>query len=143
MSWYERSTQLHTICLFLLLDSHLRLCLQSALIDAYPNSLKEKDDQGLLPIHVSIKKHVVPEVFNVLLKSYPESIDVKCGNSQQTPVEMAKTSSSVHRKYYLRAMNRKGALHATIVSDPFSDLLCGIDYKEVIGRSPFVLLRAQ
>ena len=96
----------------------------------------------MLPIHISIKKHVEPSVFNLLVSSYPESTDVACDNDERTPIEMAKASSSAHKKYYLRAMKKGGALHSTIVTDPLSDLLCGIDYREVIRSSPFIQMRA-
>ena len=104
--------------------------------------MKEKDDQGMLPIHIAVKKHVKPDVFNLLIRSFPGSIDVPCNTNGKTPIEMAQASSSIHKKYYLSAMKKGGALHSTIVTDPFSDLLCGIDYRSVIERNPFVLLQA-
>ena len=93
----------------------------------------------MLPLHIAIKKHVEPTVLNTLLAAFPESIDVSWDH--KTPLQMAQSSSSIHKKYYLQALNKGSALHSTIVADPLSDFLCGIDYKSVLDRSPFVLLQ--
>jgi hypothetical protein len=93
----------------------------------------------MLPIHLAIKKHVGPEIINNLLYTFPECVDVKSGNTGMTPREMAKKSNSVHKKYYLRAM-RKGSATYLAVSNPVSDLLCGLDYKSIIGIGPSTLL---
>jgi hypothetical protein len=111
--------------------------MQSALVHAYPDAVKKKDDQGMLPVHISIKKHVEPSVINILITADPCCVDVRCDNYGKTPVEMAQASSSIHRQYYLRALKKGGPLHSTIITDPLSDLLCGIDYKSMIGKSPF------
>mmetsp|Transcript_28021 Transcript_28021/g.49700 ORF Transcript_28021/g.49700 Transcript_28021/m.49700 type:complete len:126 (-) Transcript_28021:177-554(-) len=112
---------------------------KSALINAYPDSAKETDDQGMLPIHIAIKKHVEPEVLNILLAAFPGCVDVKSEKSGLTPLEMATSSSSVHKEYYIRALTKGSATYSAI-SDPLSDLLCGIDFKSIIGVGPSLVL---
>jgi hypothetical protein len=109
-------------------------------VHSYPDAAKEKDDQGMLPIHIAIKKHAEPSVINVLLSSFPKCLDVKCDKTDMTPFQMAISSSSVHRRYYLRALRKGSATHKAITADPLSDLLCGIDYKSFIGKGPSLIL---
>ncbi|KAG7372200.1 ankyrin repeat domain protein [Nitzschia inconspicua] len=112
----------------------------NALINCYSDAVKAKDDQGMLPIHIAIKKHAEPSVINVLLSSFPDCLGVKCETNGMTPFQMAKSSSSIHRKYYLRALKKGSATHSAITKDPLSDLLCGIDYKSFIGRGRSLIL---
>jgi hypothetical protein len=93
----------------------------------------------MLPIHLAIKKHVDPEIVNSLLFLFPDCVDVKNGTTGMTPLQMAKRSSSVHKSYYIRAL-RKGSATYLAVSDPLSDLLCGLDYKSIIGVGPSLVL---
>ena len=95
----------------------------------------------MLPIHIAIKKHVEPSVVNVLISSFPGCLDVKSDNYGKTPLHMATSSSSIHKKFYIRAMKKGSATHAALTTDPISDLLCGIDYKSFMKRPALILSR--
>ena len=67
------------------------------------------------------------DAINMMLAAYPECIDVQNGKGQ-TPHQLAQTSSSPHKEYYLRALKRGPTYSAVTAS--LSDLLCGVSLPE-------------
>jgi hypothetical protein len=102
-----------------------------SLLKSYRDGAKSTDDQGMLPIHIAIKKHADPSRINLLLAAYPGCVDVKNGRGQR-PYDMSTTSSSPHQRYYLRAMKRGTATFLAVTTNPFDDLMCGIDIRSVV-----------
>lgn len=112
-----------------------------SLLRAYRAGARATDDQGMLPIHLAIKKHADPERINVLLATFPECVDVK-NNLGLRPIDMAKISSSEHKSYYLRA-TRRGTSTYSAVTNTLDDLLCGFDIRSVVPTSPLLLLSSK
>lgn len=102
------------------------------LLKAYKAGAHAQDDHGMLPIHLAIKKHAPPETINLLLAAYPKCIEVANSNGY-TPLQMAETTSSKHKKYYLRALT-PGTSTYEAVTATFSDLLCGVNLPELISH---------
>jgi hypothetical protein len=94
----------------------------------------------MLPIHIAIKKHVEPSVINALIKSFPGCLEARSDRDGMTPLQLAGISGSIHRTYYLRALTKGSETHRAITVDPLSDLLCGIDYKSLLGNGPSLIL---
>lgn len=110
------------------------------LINAYRLGTQKQDDHGMLPIHLAIKKHAAKEAINLLLAAYPECVDVK--NYQGlTPYEMAQSSSSKHKDYYLRALKRGSPTYSAVTAS-LSDLLCGVSLPKLTSdpRTAFGML---
>lgn len=93
-----------------------------SLLDAFPGGAQVQDDQGMLPVHLAIRKHANEDTINVLLATYPDCVDIPNGDGH-IPYQMAEKSSSAHRAYYLRALQR-GPTHSAVTAS-FSDLFCG------------------
>lgn len=48
------------------------------IIDAYPDGVKEQDDQGMLPLHLAVhSRDIDKQIIDLLLERYPEAIHVK------------------------------------------------------------------
>jgi hypothetical protein len=113
------------------------------LLASYMKGVKSQDDKGMLPIHLAMKKHMEPATINLLLAAYPNCIDVKSSYGF-TPYEQAKTSSSAHKAYYMRAL-KQGPTYSA-VTESMSDLLCGVSFpsmSEMDPRAAFGLRAAQ
>ena len=96
----------------------------SFLLKAYRDGARAVDDYGMLPIHLAIKKHADPQRINLLLLAFPDCVDVQ-NNLGQRPVDMAETSSSPHKEYYLRATRRYSSTY-NAVTNTVDDLMCGL-----------------
>ena len=59
-----------------------------AIIQAYPQGVKEKDDKGMLPLHVAfLVSHLDTEMVSALLDIYPEAVLEK-DNQGRAPISM-------------------------------------------------------
>mmetsp|Transcript_9161 Transcript_9161/g.13297 ORF Transcript_9161/g.13297 Transcript_9161/m.13297 type:complete len:220 (-) Transcript_9161:99-758(-) len=70
-----------------------------ALLDAYPNGAKEKDDSGMLPLHWAYGKDAEEEVLSLLTHMYPKAVATR-DNKGRMPLEHAvanKGNKSVRR----------------------------------------------
>ena len=47
-----------------------------SLLEVYPGAADVQDDHGMLPIHLAIKKHMDPDVINLLLAANPDCVEV-------------------------------------------------------------------
>ena len=103
------------------------------LLTSYQDGAKSQDDHGMLPIHLAIKKHRPSETINLLLSAYPDCINVQNYHGL-TPHQQAETSSSEHKKYYLRALKRGPTYSA--VTGSMSDLLCGVSFPSLSEIDP-------
>merc|ERR1740123_1546325 len=48
-----------------------------ALLSAYPNGIKTRDDKKMLPLHFAFRLGCSEEVANILVDSYPKALRVK------------------------------------------------------------------
>mmetsp|Transcript_17044 Transcript_17044/g.23986 ORF Transcript_17044/g.23986 Transcript_17044/m.23986 type:complete len:816 (+) Transcript_17044:43-2490(+) len=84
------------------------------LLDAYPEGASSPDDQGMLPLHLTVANSTQPNerIINLLLMAYPTAVEVK-DNYGRTPADLlnSKAESGPHREAALRAMAR--AQHTT------------------------------
>eukprot|EP00523_Entomoneis_sp_CCMP467_P018588 CAMPEP_0168815190 /NCGR_PEP_ID=MMETSP0726-20121227/6074_1 /TAXON_ID=265536 /ORGANISM="Amphiprora sp., Strain CCMP467" /LENGTH=737 /DNA_ID=CAMNT_0008867399 /DNA_START=157 /DNA_END=2370 /DNA_ORIENTATION=- len=80
-----------------------------ALVQAAPLSVRAKDDQGSLPVHLSCRMASTPEIMRLLLKAYPQAATKRDG-SGQTPQEML--TSSMASTSSGGPNNKQALLHA-------------------------------
>jgi hypothetical protein len=123
-----------------ILSGGVPLDVLETLLEAYPGAADVQDDHGMLPIHLAIKKHLDPDVVNLLLASNPDCIEVK-NYDDLTPYQMAQKSSSPHQKYYVRAL-RRGSPTYSAVTATLSDLLCGVKIPSSWTMDPRMCLTA-
>ena len=63
--------------------------LVKALLNAYPDSAKERDDQGMIPLHIAFRHSARESIINQLLDAFPGGINVKTKITKgKTPLEM-------------------------------------------------------
>ena len=83
----------------------------SALLNAFPQGVACKDDQGMLPLHLAFRNGCDEDVVNLLLMEYPQSIDVQ-DRKGRTPMVLAQQSTHANRDMYIRALERGPAYYA-------------------------------
>ena len=80
-----------------------------ALLEAYPDGANSPDDQGMLPLHLTVANASQPNerILNQLLMAYPTGVDVK-DKYGRTPVDIVneKAESGIQKEAALRAMSR-------------------------------------
>lgn len=83
--------------------------LVDALLEAYPDAANSPDDQGMLPLHLTLANSAQPNerILNLLLMAFPTGVDVK-DKYGRTPVDIVneKAESGPLRESALRAMSR-------------------------------------
>lgn len=79
------------------------------LLEAYPDGANSPDDQGMLPLHLTVANtsHPNERILNQLLMAYPTGVDVK-DKYGRTPVDIVneKAESGIQKEAALRAMSR-------------------------------------
>lgn len=64
-----------------------------AIIDAYPDALEKKDDEGMLPVHLAFRNNMPNDVIYLLLDRYPEGLKEE-DNFGKIPVKHSRTITS-------------------------------------------------
>lgn len=113
-----RLLPIHATCIF-----RSPLSVIEALITAFPDGPKMRDDQSMLPIHLACRNGASKGVVLTLLKAFPDSINFKDRKSR-TPYDFADSSHSQNREAVMFALNRfKGNYDSNSISDDHNDLV--------------------
>jgi len=82
-----------------------------AVMGNYPPAVRCRDDQGMLPIHLSFRNGSSIDVINMILLSFPECIQEK-DRKGRIPLTLAQASMSPNRKAFMEALERGPAYYA-------------------------------
>jgi hypothetical protein len=111
-----RHLPLHLVCMQS--DASGMEELVDILLDAYPDAASSPDDQGMLPLHLTVANSAKPNerLLNLLLMAYPTGVDVK-DKYGRTPVDLVKekADNGPHRDAALRAMGRAKATTTKLI----------------------------
>lgn len=83
-----------------------------ALLDAHPEATACKDDQGMLAIHLAFRNGATEKIVQLLLETYPQSINVE-DRKGRTPMVLAKQSSHPNKDAYIAILQGGPAFYAT------------------------------
>ena len=102
------------------------------LVDAYPDSVRRRSDNGSLPIHNACLRNCRVDTLEYLLEVYPESLHIRNGNGY-LPIHLAchrpgENTSGIIQFMLIRDPE---CLSKPVVSDDFDN-----DYSEVNGSLP-------
>ena len=83
-----------------------------ALLASYPEAAQQKDDQGMLPLHLAFRSLTVTEmVVSLLLMAYPEGMNA-IDNKGRTPRVVLQNCENPNKDQFLTALERIPRLHA-------------------------------
>lgn len=75
-----------------------------SLVDAYPEGVQCKDDQGMLPLHLAFKMNSPESIINVIVDAHPLAMVCK-DRKMRTPLTLAFTEKAMNRNAFLRAID--------------------------------------
>jgi hypothetical protein len=111
-----RHLPLHLVCMQS--DANGMEELVDILLEAYPDAASSPDDQGMLPLHLTVANSIKPNerLIHLLLLCYPTGVDIK-DKYGRTPLDLVKekAENGPHRDAALRAMVRAKATTQTLV----------------------------
>jgi len=82
-----------------------------ALLDVHPEAAACKDDQGMLAIHLAFRNGASEQVVQLLLQTFPQSVNVE-DRKGRTPMVLAKQSSHPNKDAYIAILQGGPAFYA-------------------------------
>lgn len=95
-----RLLPIHATCIF-----RSPLSVIEALVEAYEDGAKMKDDQGMLPLHLACRNGASKGVVITITNAFPEAIFVK-DRKQRTPLDIVAAGQSQNREAVMFALNK-------------------------------------
>ncbi|KAL9179881.1 hypothetical protein ACHAXT_007851 [Thalassiosira profunda] len=124
-TWVSRREADGTTLRWRMLPLHAAVVFQSprnviaALLSAYSEGAKCRDDQGKLPIHLCFRKDTEEEILSLLLQAYPEGID-EVDDKGRTAMVLASNSPSEKKEGWMRLLEIFAG-HGEELEGPFEE----------------------